>query len=133
MLSERAIGITSSIPDSTTICEDVQHCRTLPSIVFGCASTMFLCTWVALHANVPKDSYDPWYIRIGKRVGFMLLALLAPEVILSWAIWDWIICSSTLVDILGELYRTGSLRGAHVDLHQIAIQEAAGRRHMHSC
>ncbi|KAF8350338.1 hypothetical protein F5887DRAFT_938711 [Amanita rubescens] len=100
MLSERAINITSSLLDSTTTCDDVQHCRTLFSIIFSCGSTMFLCTWVALHPNVPKNPYSPWYIKIGQRVGFVLLALLAPEAILTWACSDWIISSFILVEVL---------------------------------
>lgn len=134
MLSERVIGIASSL-DSTTVCDDVRHCRTLPSIVLSCASTMFLCTWVALHPNVPKDPYDPWYIRSGKRVGLMIVALLAPEAILTWAFWDWIISSYILVEVLGELDRTDSLQSVQRadDVHQTAIPEVTGRKHMHSC
>jgi hypothetical protein len=54
-LSTRAAPIPavdySSIPSS---CEDIGHCRTLLGIVWSCITTIFLCTWVAIHPNIPE-------------------------------------------------------------------------------
>ena len=54
-LSTRAAPIPavdySSIPSS---CEDLGHCRTLLGIVWSCITTIFLCTWVSIHPNVPE-------------------------------------------------------------------------------
>ena len=34
-------------------CNDLTHCRTIWSIVWSCLVTIFSCTWVAVHPNVP--------------------------------------------------------------------------------
>jgi hypothetical protein len=103
MFSERAIlAVNSSLNlNSTMICDDALNCRTLPNIIFSCASTIFLCTWVALHPNVPKDPYEAWS-SFWQRVGLMLAALVAPEAILTWAFWDLAASSGLLVDIMSE-------------------------------
>ena len=95
------------------ICDDIHHCRTIPGIILSCGSTVFLCTWVALHPNVPKYPYEAWWKIftfkenpfLAKRIGVALVALLAPEVILTIAFIQWVNSSIILVDILGELFR----------------------------
>ena len=104
MFSSRATLVVNNAlnSDSTTICDDVHHCRTLLSIIVSCASTIFLCTWVALHPNVPEDPYEARSKSFWKRVGLMLVALLAPEVILIWVFGDWVASSNLLVEIMSE-------------------------------
>ncbi|KAF8630484.1 hypothetical protein AX17_005407 [Amanita inopinata Kibby_2008] len=68
-------------------CKDIDHCRTLQSIVLGSVSTIFLCTWVALHLNIPRDPKNPGRFR---RLWFMLGALVGPEVVFSFAFSDWV-------------------------------------------
>ena len=34
-------------------CTDLTHCRTIWSIVWSCLVTIFSCTWVAVHPNIP--------------------------------------------------------------------------------
>jgi len=58
--------------------------RTVWSIVWSCFTTLFACSWVAVHANVPsvKDSDDRI---LGRRLAMMGYMLLAPECIIIWA------------------------------------------------
>ena len=34
-------------------CNDLTHCRTIWNIIWSCLVTIFSCTWVAVHPNVP--------------------------------------------------------------------------------
>ena len=48
-------------------CADLTHCRTIWNIVWSCLVTIFLCTWVAVHPNIPcpkkrkaKNCFQRW-------------------------------------------------------------------------
>ncbi|KAJ7034380.1 hypothetical protein C8F04DRAFT_1234252 [Mycena alexandri] len=78
LVAGRLSGFTQGHPDlisRDTSCDSISNnCRTLFDIVWGCLATIFACTWVALHQNVP----DP-------KLRMMLITILAPEVIVSFA------------------------------------------------
>ena len=79
-------------------CNDLGHCRTIWNIVWSCLATIFSCTWVAVHPNVPcpkKREANGWierYIRnpllsfVEHRLPLFICALLVPEYVLAWAI-----------------------------------------------
>ena len=79
-------------------CNDLGHCRTIWNIVWSCLVTIFSCTWVAVHPNVPcpkKREANGWierYIRnpllsfVEHRLPLFICALLVPEYVLAWAI-----------------------------------------------
>ena len=79
-------------------CNDLAHCRTIWNIVWSCLATIFSCTWVAVHPNVPcpkKREANGWigrYIRnpllsfVEHRLPLFICALLVPEYVLAWAI-----------------------------------------------
>ncbi|KIM22956.1 hypothetical protein M408DRAFT_49037, partial [Serendipita vermifera MAFF 305830] len=72
--------------------------RTLTNIVWSCLSTIFLCTWVAVHPNVHfraekqdrcwfgKWLWDPLHELLTYKLPLFLWALLVPEYILAWAV-----------------------------------------------
>src|SRR6266403_1216604 len=107
MIVQRSIDSlqsTASVSSSMT-CDDIHQCRILSNIVFTCASTMFLCTWVVLHPSIPKNPRGAAWKRILKRLGYMFLALLAPEAILYKALLDWLESSERLKALLGEFLK----------------------------
>lgn len=56
--------------------------RTVPEVLWSCLAIM---TWVSVHTNVPLlDETD--YSVIKRRVFLMLLALIAPELLLLWVL-----------------------------------------------
>jgi len=113
MLVERIIDIASNATSTAMVCHDSHHCRTVPSIIFSCASTVFLCTWVALHPDVPEDPYAAWWKMSRYTLGRILLmlgALFAPEVIFIWACGDWTESSEILEDIISDSDGFGSSR-----------------------
>ena len=59
------------------------HGRGTRSILWSCLATIFICTWSALHLNVPKR-HDRWYLFF-RKFRYMALSILAPEVALCVA------------------------------------------------
>ncbi|KZP17637.1 hypothetical protein FIBSPDRAFT_933859 [Athelia psychrophila] len=37
-----------------TPCDNINDCRTLSAIVYGCLATVLACVWVAVHPNIPR-------------------------------------------------------------------------------
>ncbi|KAJ7687952.1 hypothetical protein B0H17DRAFT_984472, partial [Mycena rosella] len=69
-------------PRADTACGD--NCRELSSIVWGCLATIFAATWVSVHPNVPAPGQSWWQSPL-RRLGIMLVAILAPELIVFFA------------------------------------------------
>lgn len=53
------------------------------SILWGCLATIFICTWSALHLDVPKK-HGRWYLFF-RKLGWMFIAVMAPEAIVALA------------------------------------------------
>ena len=56
------------------------------SILWGCLATIFICTWSALHLNVPKR-HGRWYLFF-RKLRWMLIATTAPEYVVFNAASD---------------------------------------------
>ncbi|KAF8805913.1 hypothetical protein BYT27DRAFT_6651276 [Phlegmacium glaucopus] len=54
------------------------------SIIWSCLATLFACSWVAIHPNIPAPADRHWRI-FGRRLSIMLYTLLAPEIVIIWA------------------------------------------------
>ena len=50
------------------------------SILWSCLATIFICTWSDLHLDVPRR-HGRWYL-LFRKLGWMLLATIAPELFL---------------------------------------------------
>ena len=83
-------------------CDNIHTCRTLPSLLASCASTVFLCTWATLHLDVPTKPSESWRGRCWRRIGWTLVALFAPEVLLFFAYEDWTTSCECLVELISE-------------------------------
>ncbi|KAJ6449544.1 hypothetical protein C8R45DRAFT_1130635 [Mycena sanguinolenta] len=71
-------------PDAraTDSCDDIN--RSLFNIVWGCLATIFACTWVSVHPNVPPPDQNPLQL-FWRRLKMMLIAIIAPEVMVGFA------------------------------------------------
>lgn len=69
-------------------CVNVARYRTVQDIVWSCLATIFACTWVAVHPNVPRAQASKW-TKFWQKVLIMVYALLAPEVVIAWAMRQW--------------------------------------------
>jgi hypothetical protein len=59
--------------------------RTLWDIIWSCAATIFACTWTIVHPNIP-GMYEGRIAVCSHRLFIMVLALIAPELMITWAI-----------------------------------------------
>ncbi|KAG1794772.1 uncharacterized protein HD556DRAFT_401273 [Suillus plorans] len=56
--------------------------RSLWDIIRSCAATFLPCTWTAIHPNIPgMDEGEA--IVISRRLGIMVIALIAPELMIT--------------------------------------------------
>ncbi|KAF8869882.1 hypothetical protein CPB84DRAFT_1803306 [Gymnopilus junonius] len=62
-----------------------QNQRSLWDILWGCLATIFACTWVSVHPNIP-DPNDGIFRILLRRLELMLWATLVPELVLFWAL-----------------------------------------------
>ncbi|KAJ3560767.1 hypothetical protein NP233_g10621 [Leucocoprinus birnbaumii] len=61
------------------------HYRTTQQIVLSCLVTIFACTWVSMHPNVPDPDNTGWQ-NLLSRVRTMFFALVGPEFVVIWAL-----------------------------------------------
>jgi hypothetical protein len=66
-------------------CSDPHSRRSLWDIIRSCVLTILLCTWAAVHPNVPSPD-ERWPRIAMRRIGLMIAALVMPEVIIGWAL-----------------------------------------------
>ncbi|KAF7289159.1 hypothetical protein MIND_01377000 [Mycena indigotica] len=95
------LAVTSTYARSNhSECNDINNCRRLFDIVWGCLVTLSLCIWVSVHPNVPPPCPGPpkgnglrylrWWLvdsnrQFFQRLKLMSVALIAPELILGFA------------------------------------------------
>jgi len=60
--------------------------RSLYKIVWSCVLTTIICAWVSVHPNVPPSGY---WKGLSRRVKMMIWTIIAPELILAWAVRQW--------------------------------------------
>ena len=95
-------------------CNNLSHCRTTWNIVWSCLVTIFSCTWVAVHPNVPCPKKRKANLRIERyvwnpllsfaehRLPLFICALLVPEYVLAWAIRQFLRAREIAHDKKGE-------------------------------
>ncbi|KAH9962583.1 hypothetical protein BC827DRAFT_1266825 [Russula dissimulans] len=66
-------------------CSDPLGRRSLWDIIRSCVVTILLCTWAAVHPNIPSPD-ERWPRIAMRRIGLMIAALVMPEVIIGWAL-----------------------------------------------
>ncbi len=100
LFSSGVFGVEISPRDGEDSPASSEHRRTLLSIIWGCLATIFVCTWLSVHPNVPGHKITtrgPISCTI-ERMKIMVTAILAPEVIVAWAaqqfIVAWTVCYS---------------------------------------
>ncbi|KAJ7310886.1 hypothetical protein DFH08DRAFT_974043 [Mycena albidolilacea] len=82
--SAASVALPLDPRSSVDSCDDINNCRKLFDIVWGCLATIFACTWVSVHPNVPPPNQS----RLGlfwRRLKMMLIGILAPEIMVGFA------------------------------------------------
>ncbi|KAJ7903330.1 hypothetical protein B0H14DRAFT_2491575 [Mycena olivaceomarginata] len=89
-LLQSKTGSTAPVSNSpepralTDTCDDINNCRKLFDIVWGCLATIFACTWVSVHPNVPPPRQSRLAL-FWRRLKMMLITVLAPEIMVAFA------------------------------------------------
>ena len=90
-------------------CTDLGNCRTILNIVWSCLVTIFACTWVSMHPNVPRPGTTNrhWYSRPLRRAWIMFYALIGPEFFIFWA-WRQRVAATQKSETLQGMSRGGN-------------------------
>jgi len=73
----------------TCDCSNVPDKRSLSSIIWSCLVTLFACTWISVHPNIPSLS-DAYRTVMWRRIKIMIYAFLVPEGVMYWAMRQWL-------------------------------------------
>ncbi|KAJ7331334.1 hypothetical protein DFH08DRAFT_966355 [Mycena albidolilacea] len=65
-------------------CDDINDCRKLFDVVWGCLATIFTCTWMSVHPNVPPPSQS-WLALFRRRLKMMVITITALEIVVGFA------------------------------------------------
>ncbi|KAJ6533590.1 hypothetical protein B0H19DRAFT_965079, partial [Mycena capillaripes] len=79
-------------------CDDINSCRKLFDIVWGCLATIFAATWVSVHPNVPPPNQSRLAL-FWRRLRMMLVAIIAPELMVGFAARQFLTARSYSKDI----------------------------------
>ena len=124
-------------------CNDLGHCRMTWNIIWSCLVTIFSCTWVAIHPNVPcskkqeangwiqKCIFNPLLSFAEHHLPFFICALLVPEYVLAWAIrqylkaWQIASVNNAFFTVMGgfHLFQCTSKETSHNAEHIFDFQE----------
>ena len=63
--------------------------RSIWDILWSCLATIFACSWVSIHPNIPGVNESSWRIYL-RRLELMFWAVVAPEMIITWAFRQWL-------------------------------------------
>ena len=87
------LDATAALTSVQPTCDNISACRTTVSLLWSCLSTVFLCTWVAVHPNVPSSHKTSWNLEnifeSRTRWGLLGLMLAAPEIVVAIAYNEW--------------------------------------------
>jgi hypothetical protein len=64
--------------------EDRFGSRSIYNIIWSCLSTIFACTWITVHPNMPAPGDSQW-AALRRRLAIMGYFLLTPELVIAWA------------------------------------------------
>ena len=73
---------------STPACICPADQRTIWDILWSCLATIFACSWVSIHPNIPASNESSLRIFL-RRLELMFWAVVSPEMIITWALRQW--------------------------------------------
>jgi len=83
----RGESYSAERPSGST-CSDIDHCRTLEDLVVSCLTTIFACTYLSYHSDVPDPTCTERRRR-AIRICSMVISILIPELTVAKAASQW--------------------------------------------
>ena len=62
--------------------------RSIWDILWSCLATIFACSWVSIHPNIPAPNESSWRVFF-RRLELMFWAVVGPEMVIAWAFRQW--------------------------------------------
>ena len=88
LLTESSSNATVTVlSNSACICPANQ--RSIWDILWSCLATIFACSWVSVHLNIPAPNESSCRIFF-RRLELMFWAVIGPEMIIVWAFRQWL-------------------------------------------
>ena len=108
-----ALPIQDANEPTSPQCVSLNNCRSMSTIVWGCLTTIFVCTWVTIHPNIPypvnRENWSFWKKRqydlrvlFSQGLPLFLLAVIFPEYVLGWAIRQRFVANQIVKEAKGE-------------------------------
>ena len=89
LLSESSSNTTVlSTTALACICPTVDQ-RSIWDILWSCLATIFACSWVSIHPNIPGPNESQRRIFL-RRLELMFWAVVGPEMVIAWAFRQWL-------------------------------------------
>ena len=63
--------------------------RMIWDVLWSCLATIFACSWVSVHPNIPGPNESSWRILL-RHLELMFWAVVGPEMIITWALRQWL-------------------------------------------
>ncbi|KAG2064494.1 hypothetical protein BDR04DRAFT_1162504 [Suillus decipiens] len=134
----QAAPITNSTASAITACNSEAlptslTTRTIWSIISSSVLTLFACIYSAIHPNIPSPKDSPFRI-LRRRLGIMIMALIAPELIVTWAMRQWL----SARQVTRQFEKSGYFSvnpesGYHGSIEATTEQYVEGELHILSC
>ena len=89
LLAESGPGSNATVlstSESACICPADQ--RSIWDILWSCLATIFACSWVSIHPNIPGPTESQLRIFL-RRLELMFWAVVSPEMVITWAFRQW--------------------------------------------
>ena len=103
LLSESASSNATTVL-STPACICPTDQRSIWDILWSSLATLFACSWVSVHPNIPGPDESRWRVFL-RRLELMFWAVISPEMIITWALRQWLGARRLEMLYKGELYQ----------------------------
>lgn len=105
-------SLSLPIPSPNDCTQSNDSTRTVPGIVLSCLTTMFACTWTSVHPNIPSNRLSDRQL-LWQRVKVFIVALIAPELIVAWALIQFCCSRQSVRKIREKLTPDGMCQPGH--------------------
>ncbi|KAG2111471.1 hypothetical protein DEU56DRAFT_920002 [Suillus clintonianus] len=93
--------------------------RTLWNIISSSVLTIFACTYSSIHPNIPSPKDSPFCI-LRRRLVIMIVALIAPELVVVWAMRQWLSARKVTKDYKESGYFNAARPQKQSENHELA-------------